>query len=115
MKKPLVTLLLAAGFITTTSANSLDCTNNNSNQCCIDYASMVNAISQSSTQSITTTDKHNLVSLDDNLTNDGTDNRPCEDQASYIDATGPGEATFLWLQGDWADTISMLKGSSSAK
>ena len=115
MKKLLVILMLGAGLVTVASAdNSLDCTNNTTNLCCIDVASIQSAISQSTTHTVATSDYYNLYGVLTSVNNDGTDGNNCKDIAGYYNNGRKYGAEFQWLPGDWAYTIVWYSNGSSA-
>ena len=94
------------------SANeTLDCTNNTTNQCCIDVANIQNAISQSPTGEIETRDGKIIVAMDDEfLQNDGIDGTNCIDDAKEE----RGGAYFQWQPGNWVTTIRYYGPISSS-
>ena len=116
MKKLLVILMVGAGFVTVASAlEPLDCNTNTTNQCCIDLHSIVSALNQSPTNSITTTDKYDVLGVDLGLINDGTDvDNGCLDWAAYNQNGKRNGAVFQWAPGYWQSTIAYDYPSTSA-
>ena len=107
MKKLLVLLMLGAGFVTTASAEPVDCNVWPTSLCCTDRSSIENAIYQAPTHAILTPDKYSVTGLEIVLLNDGENHMGCQDIASYrIQGQSKlNQAVFLWQPGDWINTI----------
>ena len=103
---------------TTSASDPLDCTNNTTNQCCVDVHSIENEINQSPPNySITTTDNYELLSVSQVLfNNDGTDvDNTCVDYAVYKQDGQRTVAVFQWAPGRWVSTIKFDGPDLSAK
>ena len=105
MKKKLL-LVLVAGFVTVASAKkSLDCTNNTTNQCCIDVHSIQSAIVNSPTHAIKIDGNLSLVALKSDLTSSY---RSCVGMGGWSEDGTNDSGLVEWQHGDWVDTIFLF-------
>ena len=108
MKKLLVILMLGAGFVTVASAEPVDCTNNNTDSCCIDVHNMQSAIA-ANPNAVTTSDGLSIIStLSEGL--DEASNNNCWDSVTFVSVPTkshlPGIAN--WTPGQWTNTLNVI-------
>ena len=107
--------MLAAGFVTVASADSLECTTNPSNQCCIDVSQMLNVMADLPTHAIFSADGYYVTRLSLSLINGG--GVACEDEALYSRSLKKGlhVGNFHWTAGEYENSLVRVSNNSSAK
>ena len=102
MKKILLSVLVA-GCVTVASAEQLNCTNNYSTQCCVDYNTMnVDIINNGY---IVTSDLYFVNNISGNVLSNPDD---CQSRFNWHKENAGGNAIFDWKPGNWASTIKYL-------
>ena len=70
---------------------------------------MNDAIFNSPSNAILTTDDYSLAAVSRGLTNDGTGGSNCKDLAIYfVNGAATGDATFQWVPNNWRGTIKFF-------
>ena len=117
MKKLLVILMLGAGFVTTASAKPYNCLNADKNLCCVDEAYAQNKIEKNAPAGLPITDGYNVLTLNVDLADDGSDG-VCLSQAGAYKDNNPdtfANGNAKWSPNNWDGSAVFVPSSSVNK